>query len=101
MNDLTNIEHHLQKNLRSVAPRPEFERALKSRLMNKPAATIRKAKLETKQYLLLTGAGLLSGTILLVFGVRAVIRLLNALGLLQQMKPSMVQERATLTKAGA
>jgi hypothetical protein len=66
------IEARLQKAFQPVVPRQAFKRELKNRLLNAPEASLAQAKHGLLQYVLLTTAGLLSGTLILIFGVRAV-----------------------------
>lgn len=66
------LEARLQQALRPVAPRHEFEEDLKKRLLSAPEASLAERKPGLMQYFLLTAAGLLSGSLLLIFGVRAV-----------------------------
>jgi hypothetical protein len=89
--EIHKMEAQLQAVLKPVVPRPEFVSDLKRRLTNKPEASvpIKIQEHDILQYGLLTAAGLLSGTLLLIFGVKAVVSLLNSLGVLQNLKPEI------------
>ncbi|RPH75322.1 hypothetical protein EHM76_01920 [bacterium] len=86
---------YLQAGLRPVSPRPEYVRDLRQRLMREKDAKASMSKPELVKFSLITVAGLLSGTVLLVFGFRAVMALLESRGVFQQIKEQMQQRRAT------
>jgi hypothetical protein len=70
--DISDLEQRLQMVYQPVAPRVEYRRELKVRLMGAPQAHLETPKPGMLQYTLLTAAGLVSGSLLLIFGVRAV-----------------------------
>ena len=79
-----NLEPILDKALRPVVPRPEFVGVLRKRLANQVQPV--KTGLSAWQYSFWVGAGLVSGVVLVVAGVRAATALLVALGVIQQVK---------------
>jgi hypothetical protein len=70
--EVSDLEERLQKVYVPVQPRAEYRRELKTRLMRAPESSLAEQKPDLLQYTLLTAAGLLSGSILLIFGVKAV-----------------------------
>lgn len=75
VNKVNDLEAILQEVLQPVAPRPEFVQGLKHRLGNKPEVVALTPRSGFVQYAWWTTAGVLSGTLLLVFGIRAVQQL--------------------------
>jgi hypothetical protein len=89
---LDNLEVRLQEALRPVSLPPLFQQELKSRLLITPETTLRRGGNDTYPYIFLFTAGLLSGVLLLILGVRSIIGLLGSLGLLQQVKSNFPQD---------
>ncbi len=87
------MENRLQAALQPVSPRPEFVKDLKRRLLSPSEADASIAANQPKQNIFMIAAGLLSGTVLIVLGVKAVIALLASLGLIQQVKRQMEQQK--------
>ncbi len=87
------IENRLQATLLPVSPRPEFVKDLKHRLLSPAEADASIVSSKPKQNVFVLAAGLLSGTVLIVLGVKAIIALLASLGLLQQVKSRMEQQK--------
>jgi len=79
-----NFKPILDNTLRPVAPRPEFVGVLRKRLINQVQPV--KTGPSAWQYVLWVSAGLVSGVVLVVAGVRAATALLVALGVIQQVK---------------
>jgi hypothetical protein len=79
-----NVEPILDRALRPVVPRPEFVGGLRKQLAIQPQPV--KSGPSAWQYLLWVGAGLVSGVVLIVAGLRAATALLVALGVIQQVK---------------
>jgi hypothetical protein len=78
------VEPILENALRPVVPRPEFVGVVRKRL----AIQVQPMKTGPSawQYVLWVGAGLVSGVVLIVAGLRAATALLVALGVIQQVK---------------
>jgi hypothetical protein len=70
--EVSDLEERLERVYVPVQPRAEFRRELKTRLLREPESSLAEQKAGLLQYTLLTAAGLVSGTILLIFGVKAV-----------------------------
>ncbi len=80
------VERLLAENLLPVNPRAEFVRGLKQQLLNKSEPIIMLPGAGIARNVMVVIAGLLSGTLILVFGGRAVIALLASLGVIQVKK---------------
>jgi hypothetical protein len=92
--NLPELEKSLLEVLHPVSPRPEFVNGLKSRLLTKPESAVDGVEVDNMfHYTLLVIFGLFSGTILAVLGIRALIALLGALGIVTQMKEHIDQEQ--------
>ncbi len=78
------LEPILDKTLKPIAPSPEFVSVLRKRLVNQVQPV--KTGPSAWQYVLWVGAGLVSGVVLVVAGVRAATALLVAFGVIQQVK---------------
>ncbi len=98
---ITGMENRLQATLQPVSPRPEFVKDLKRRLLSPSPADASIANSKPRQNVFMIAAGLLSGTVLILLGVKAVIGLLASLGILQQVKRNIEQQEcsAPLTPA--
>ena len=88
------LRARLQTTLVPVSPRKEFIQSIKKRLSRsypipnlEPSLALQGNK--TLQYLLLGLLTLVSGTLLLITGIRAVIALLGVLGILHQVNRQM------------
>jgi hypothetical protein len=79
-----NVEPILDRALRPVVPRPEFVGGLRKQLAIQAPPV--KSGPSAWQYLLWVGAGLVSGVVLILAGLRAATALLVALGVIQQVK---------------
>jgi len=82
--DILGIEDYLYSALYPVNPSSTFVQSLKSRLMDAPEPVNRSK--EIMQYSLLGLAGVLSGIIIIVTGIRATVTILGALGILRQVR---------------
>jgi hypothetical protein len=91
--DLIAIERHLQAVLKPVKPRPEFVRDLRRQLVSQFSNLEPDPKTDTRQLLLVSAAGFLSGTLILVLGIRTVLTLLGALGVIHQFKRQLDEKR--------
>jgi len=95
LEELMSVERYLDRQLTPVKPRPEFVERLGGQLAS--------AKLEKKglspivQYAILGAAGVFSGLIILVTGIRATVTILGALGALRLIKQHSAQKSASTT----
>ncbi len=87
--DLSALEARIQSAMIPVSPRAEYVRELKRRLLVENDLEIASPKPQGWLSFAWTAAGLLSGTLILVLGVRAVLNLLNSRGIFQQIKSQM------------
>jgi hypothetical protein len=92
--DFTVLEARIESAFVPVPPRAEYVRELKQRLLSENDIEIAVTKPGGRQSIIWTAAGLLSGTLILVLGVRAVITLLNSRGFIQQIKNQMQPKNA-------
>jgi hypothetical protein len=83
---IENVEYHLQKVMRPVAPPPGYVQDLGRRLRKRTDSLILISRPAPRQYTWLLFLSLLSGCLLLVLGIRALIGLIGAWGLTQQVK---------------
>ena len=89
--DLQSLEAYLFEVLVPVAPSTEFVGSLRERLLFEPDEIMVQKRAEPLQGILLGSAGVLSGILILVLGVRAVIALLGGKGYLQQKRSQSLQ----------
>jgi hypothetical protein len=97
---IPDLEGHLQAVYEPVAPTPEFKRELKKRLLTESSTTLTESRSDFLPNNALTLAGLLSGTLLLVFGGRALLSFLNTLGVFENLKPHTAHKSTTPQTAG-
>ena len=96
--EITLLETLLDAIYQPVEPKPFFVSDLKARLMGAPIP-VRTAPTR-RQLAMLAVAGVVSGVIILVTGLRAAVTVLVALGILRQMKGQMGgSQAATLPPA--
>lgn len=94
--NFSSLESLLAASLKQMKPRPEFVKNLRRQFTGEPARKVFGIPAKSLQTGLLTlGAGA-SLIILLFAGIRVVISILSALGLLHQVKKQM-KEKQTLT----
>jgi hypothetical protein len=86
------MEAKLGRIMQPVEPRPEFAANLKRSLLHQPEATLREPGQGLIQYVVLGTAGVLSGALILVFGIKAVSGLI---GSIQQVKKQVEQNPST------
>lgn len=89
--DLKILEKRLSSTLKPVDPRPKFVRNLRYKIVGKPQQKILGLPAEKVRNGLLVAGGVISFTVVIISGIRAIITILGALGLLQlnkQMKES-------------
>ena len=84
------LETYLDAALHPIKPGVEFVGELRARLVEAPLAKPNSALLF--QYVLLAMAGLLSSMIIIITGIRAVVTILGALGLLRRNRNRVNKE---------
>jgi hypothetical protein len=80
---ITVVEAKLEQLLQPVEPRAEFSANLKRSLLHQPETSLREPGQGVLQYALWGTAGVLSGAVILVVGIKAVAGLI---GSIQQVK---------------
>lgn len=93
--ELVELERRLQGVLKPIGPRPEFVRDLRRQLVSQFSSLEPESKIGTRQVLLVTAAGFLTGTLILALGIRTVLALLSALGVIHQFKHQLDEKRAS------
>ncbi len=88
------LEARLRATLIPVSPRSEYVHELKRNLLKESELGFSEPRPGLLQKVLLPAAGLLSGALLLVLGVRGVIALLNSRGVIQQIKNGIQGKKA-------
>jgi hypothetical protein len=84
--DLNIIEIRLQKVLHPVKPRAEFVRDLKDRLLDRPEISLDTYKPTLVRSIFLASAGILSGAVLLVVGIKTVVSLSKKLNVVSEVQ---------------
>ncbi len=92
--ELARVESYLRASLQPVEPRPAFAASLKARLAKETVTSTPAPMLF--QYVLLSLAGIASGALLVLAGVRAAVTVLGLLGVLHQARGQMEAKRSTL-----
>lgn len=82
--DVLAMEAQLQAIFKPVTIRPAFMAQLKERILTQPVVESPAAKI--KRYAPVAAAGMLGSALIVIAGVRALITLLGALGLLRSMR---------------
>jgi hypothetical protein len=88
------LEAYLQASLMPVSPRPEFIDGLRVRLNNAPIP--KSTAPVVIQFGILAAAGMISGLILLVAGLRALVTILGTLGLLRHARGQRQEQAAAV-----
>lgn len=81
--EVLRVERRLGDMLREVPPRQAFVSNLRNRLAKETIP--RRSNTQIVQYILLSLAGILSGAMLMIAGIRAMVTLLGLLGILHQV----------------
>ncbi len=84
--DLQIIEKRLSSTLKPVEPRPEFLRALRVQVVGKEQRRLLGLPIEKVKEGLLVAGGIFSLGIVVFTGIRAILAILSALGLMQLKK---------------
>jgi hypothetical protein len=90
--DIQSLEARLALLMQPVEPRPEFVSNLKRSLLQQPETSLKETKQGLVQYIFLGAAGVLSGALILVFGIKAVS---GILGSFQNVKKQVEQNPTT------
>lgn len=94
--DLQQLEKHLSSALTPVEPRPEFIQKLRVKLVGKESRKFFGLQPQRIQEGLLIAGGVFSLFVVVFTGIRAVLALLSALGLLQLKKQVEDNSKAPL-----
>jgi hypothetical protein len=94
--DLPGLEVQLAEALAPIIPRVNFVNDLKRRLSVEQDISLATKRPNPVQSVLLGVAGVISGALILVIGLRAIIALLGGKGHLQQFK-EQIQQKKTQT----
>ena len=86
---IEHLENHLQNVMRPVAPPSGYVQDLGRRLRKKTDSLILITRPAPRQYTWLLFLSMLSGSVLVVLGVRALVGLIGAWGVAQQVKNHM------------
>lgn len=92
---LAALESLLEASLKPVTPRQEFVQDLRARLVSGIEHKVLGMPLRTFQNVLLAVGAVASGGILLFTGLRAVISLLGAIGLVRRYNQQAAERRGT------
>lgn len=93
--DFSDLESELDVVLQPIVPDDDYVRALRKKLayqwgLPRPTTTP-----DTRGVLMLIGAGFLSGIMILLFSIRAVLTIAATIGLLYQVKLQLDEKRST------
>ncbi len=89
---LASLENRLAGILKPIQPRQEFVRGLRTKIQITTQPVIVR-RFTRRQFLFLLIAGIISTTVLLAMGVRALFSLLTALGIIQQADRQLRNQR--------
>jgi hypothetical protein len=95
--DVLVMEAQLQAVLKPVTIRPAFMAQMKERLMTQPV--IEPPAAIIKRYAPVVAAGMLGSALIVIAGVRALITLLGALGVLRSMRNRLPHQEETTRPA--
>ena len=91
--ELPGLESQLAEVLVPVFPRVDFVTDLKTRLLDQPMIAIRSKKQNPLQAVLLGFAGVISGVVILLIGLRAIFHLLSGKGNILQLRRQIQPEK--------
>ena len=83
--EIGRMEEVMQESLVLVKPHPAFISKLKERILSAPEPSV-PSKAPVLQYALFGFVGIFSSILIIVTGIRAMITLLGALGIISQMR---------------
>lgn len=93
--DFSDLESKLDAALQPIPPEDAYVRALRQRLAIQWDLPRPTTSTDTRGILMLIGAGFLSGILVLLLSIRAVLTIAAALGLLYQVKQQLDENRPT------
>ena len=93
--NFSDLETQLEAALQPVAPREAYISGLRRKLSAQWETAKAVESPDTRDILLLIGAGFLSGLMVLVLSIRVVLTLIATIGLLYQFKRQLNEEKST------
>jgi hypothetical protein len=93
--DFSDLESQLEAALQPVAPSHDYVQALRRKLAVQWDAPRPATSTDTRNILMLIGAGFLSGLLVLLLSIRAVVTIIATIGLLYQFKRQIDEKRPT------
>lgn len=96
--NLQELESNLREILQPVVPTQDFVADLKKRLLRYPRWKI--ALPGMLKSIMLVSAGLFSGVIILVTGIRAIVTILGTFKILRQIKTQVNKKQVSATQTG-
>jgi hypothetical protein len=78
---IQNLEARLQQALHPISPRPEFVSQLRYQLEYRASSPQKAEELSLVQFLLIALVSVISGTVLVILGIKSIVVLLDVLGL--------------------
>jgi hypothetical protein len=94
--DFSDLETQLDAALQPIVPEDDYVRALRYKLAIQWGLPRQSTSTDTRGILMLIGAGFLSGILVLLLSIRAVLTIAATLGLLYQVKQQL-DEKSTTT----
>jgi ribose/xylose/arabinose/galactoside ABC-type transport system permease subunit len=96
--NLQYLDYNLREIFRPVVPSPIFVADLKKSLLRYPRWKI--ALPGTLKSIMLVSAGLVSGVLILVTGIRAIVTILGTFKILRQIKSQVNNKQVSTTQTG-
>jgi hypothetical protein len=93
--DFSDLESQLDAVLQPVAPRYDYIQTLRRKLAVQWDAPRPAASIDKRNMLMLIGAGTLSGILVLLLSIRAVVTIAATIGLLYQFKRQLDEKKPT------
>jgi hypothetical protein len=93
--DFSDLESQLDAALQPIAPEDDYVRALRNKLAIQWGMPHENTSTDTQGILMLIGAALLSGILVLLLSIRAVLTIAATIGLLHQVKHQLKEQRTT------
>lgn len=93
--DFSDLESQLDTSLQPIVPDDDYVRALRQKLAYQWSLPRTNNSSDTRGVLMLIGAGFLSGILILLFSIRAVLTIAATIGLLYQVKHQLDENPQT------
>ncbi len=93
--DFSELESKLDAALQPIVPEDDYVRALRHKLAIEFGLARRTTSTDTRSILMLIGAGFLSGILVLLLSIRAVLTIAATMALLYQMKQQLDDKSTT------